>query len=79
MWFEHFFKKNNYKSLSKNQLLILKERNHQVSAYILPISRNTFSMAPSWDVPLKLRLFKEYLINGCTMCLEMKQKNNDHK
>ena len=61
MWFEHFFKKNNYKSLSKNQFLILKERNRQVSAYILPISRNTFSMAPSWDVSTKVTTFQVVL------------------
>ena len=61
MWFEHFFKKNNYKSLSKNQFLILKERNHQVSAYILPISRNTFSMAPSWGVSTKVTTFQVVL------------------
>ena len=61
MWFEHFFKKNNYKSLSKNQFLILKERNHQVSAYILPISRNTFSMTPSWDVSTKVTTFQVVL------------------
>ena len=61
MWFEHFFKKNNYKSLSKNQFLILKERNRQVSACILPISRNTFSMAPSWDVSTKVTTFQVVL------------------
>ena len=61
MWFEHFFKKNNYKSLSKNQFLILKERNRQVSAYILPNSRNTFSMAPSWDVSTKVTTFQVVL------------------